>query len=81
MSDLSDAIDALVTEVEEQKTVVKSAVTYIQGVPALVQAGYDAGIAAGATPAQLQVLKDTITGLNTAEAELTAALTANTPPV
>lgn len=79
MSQLSDAINALVAEVEEQKTVVQSAVTFIQGVPALVQTAYDAGIAAGATPEQLAVLAETINGLNTAQTELTEALTANTP--
>jgi|SRR6185295_3520382 len=51
---LDTALDELTTEVSEEETIMDSAVAYIVGVPALIQAAIDAALADGsANEAQL----------------------------
>ena len=63
------AIDDLTTEVANNTTVEKSALALIQGFAAQLAA-------AGTDPAKLQALRDTLAAN---DAELAAAVTANTP--
>lgn len=67
---------ALTKEVSENTTVIDSAVAYIQGVPALIQAAVDA---ADLTPAQQALFDDLSAQLDAKEQALIAAMTANTP--
>ena len=79
MSQLDDQITGLQTEMTNDTTVIESAVTFIQGVPALIAAAIAQALSAGATPAQLQPLTDLQNGLVTNDATLQEALTAQTP--
>lgn len=63
------AIDDLQAAVAQEDTVIDSAITLIQGIPALIAA-------AGTDPAKLQALQADITAKSTA---LAAAVAANTP--
>lgn len=78
MSALDDKITDLTDAVTAEDTVVDSAITFIQGVPALVQAAKDAALAAGATETQLAALTNLKTGLDAKSQALKDALTANT---
>ena len=78
-NNIDQIITDLTADVEAQKTVVASAVTYIKGVPALIQAAIDNATSAGATPAQMQAFNDLKASMETETADLQAALTANTP--
>lgn len=76
---VQEAIDALTADVTQETTVNQSAITLIQGFPALIAAAIAAAQAAGATPAQLaafDTLNATIASNATA---LAAAVTAGTP--
>lgn len=72
-------IDALKDEVSKVKTAIGSAVTYIKGVPALIQSAVDAATAGGASAADLAPVTQLIADLKSSEADLVASLTANTP--
>ena len=74
---IEKVIADLTKEVAENGTVIESAVAYIQGVPALIQAAVDA---ADLTPAQEAVFADLNAQLDAKEQALVAALSANTPP-
>jgi hypothetical protein len=76
---LDAQITDLTTEVTNETTVEKSALTLIQGIPALIAAAIAKASAAGATTAQLQALSDLQTTLAANDTELSAAVTANTP--
>lgn len=77
---LDIAIDELVTEVAEEETITDSAIAYIMGVPALIQAAVDAALLQGATPAQLTKISELKTKLDAKGEALKAALAANTTP-
>lgn len=66
---MSAQLDALQAAVTAEDTVIDSAVTLIQGIPALIAA-------AGTDPVALKTLTDDITAKSQA---LAAAVTANTP--
>jgi hypothetical protein len=76
----SPEIDALIAEVAADDTVFDSAVTFITGVPALIQAAVDKAIANGATPAQLAAVQGVVTDLRAKSQAIQDAITANTPP-
>jgi hypothetical protein len=78
-NNIDQVISDLTAAVSAQKTVSDSAETYIKGVPALIQAAIDAAQNAGATPAQLQAFSDLKASIEAETADLTAALSANTP--
>ncbi len=73
-------IDDLVAAVAAEDTVIDSAVTFINGVPALIQTAIDKAIAGGATAAQLAPVTAVVADVTAKAAALEAALTANTPP-
>lgn len=76
---VDDEIAALVADVTAGTTVSQSAITLLNGIPALITTAVAAAVAAGATPAQLQALTDLNTGITSNNAALAAAVTANTP--
>lgn len=69
METIMSALDDLQAAVAAEDTVIDSAITLIQGIPALIAA-------AGTDPAKLQALSADITAKSTA---LAAAVAANTP--
>jgi len=71
-------IDNLVNEVSEETTIMASATALINGFQARVDAAVAAAIAGGATAAQLQVLTQLQSDLNTSGDTLAAAVQANT---
>jgi UDP-N-acetylglucosamine enolpyruvyl transferase len=75
----SPEIDALIAEVAADDSVFDSAVAFINGVPALIQAAVDKATAAGATPAQLAAVTGVATDLKAKAAAIQAAIAANTP--
>jgi hypothetical protein len=79
MAALDDALTALTAKVTAEDTVIDSAVTLIQGIPALISAAVTAALAQGATPAQLQAITDLGTTITAKSDALAAAVTANTP--
>ena len=74
MSEISDAIAALTTEVQETTGAVQSALVFIQGLKDQIQALIDAG---AVTPAQLQELA---AQLDANQQALAAAITTNPTP-
>jgi hypothetical protein len=78
-SALDQAIASLQAQVTQETTVNQSAVTLLNGIPALIQAAVSQAQAAGATPAQLQALTDLGTTIASNTSGLSAAVTANTP--
>jgi DNA repair exonuclease SbcCD ATPase subunit len=72
MSAISDAVANLITEVQETKAGIDSALVFIQGLKDQIQALIDAGTV---TPAQLQ---DLANQLDAKQQEIAAAIT--TPP-
>jgi hypothetical protein len=80
MSQMDDDITALQASVASENTVIASAVTLMNGISAQITAAVNAALAAGATPAQLQAVTDLKTAVDTNQAALAAAVTANTPP-
>ena len=75
----SPEIEALIAEVAADDTIFDSAVTFITGVPKLIQDAVDKAIANGATPAQLQAVTGLATDLRTKAQAIQDAITANTP--
>jgi hypothetical protein len=73
------AFDDLVAAESAADTVYDSAVTFINGVPALIAAAVAAAQAAGATPAQLAQIVAVQNDIQNKSAAIQAALTANTP--
>lgn len=76
---LDKQIADLQTEVANQTAVEQSALKLIQGIPGLIAATIASAQAAGATTAQLQAISDLQDKLAANDAELSAAVTANTP--
>lgn len=79
---MATSVDQIITDltadVAAQKGVVASAVTYIKGVPALIQAAIDkAKSEGGLTDAQVQAFTDLKTSIQSETTDLQAALTAN----
>ena len=79
MAALDDKIAALQADVTAEQTVEQSAITLIQGIPALIADAVAKAQAAGATDAQLQALTDLGTSITNNAAALGAAVTAGTP--
>lgn len=79
MSVLDDQIVALQADVAQETTVEASAITLINGIPALIANAVAAAQAAGATPAELASLTALGTAITNSSAGLAAAVTANTP--
>lgn len=79
MAALDDQITALTNDVTQETTVEQSAITLINGIPALIANAVAQAQAAGATPAQLQALTDLGTKITASSAALGTAVTTNTP--
>lgn len=77
--DMPKVIDDLVQEVSEDLTVMDGAITFIKGVPDLVQAAIDKALANGATEAQLAPVTQVVTELQAKRQALQDALAANVP--
>ncbi len=80
MSPIEQAIADLTAEVEAEDTVIDSAIAYIQGVPALIEKAVADAVAQGVPPEQLASLTALVDTMKAKQAELEAALSANTPP-
>jgi hypothetical protein len=78
-TNLDAQIADLTTSVQNETTVSASALTLIQGIPALIAAAIASATAAGATPTQLQAISDLQTTLDANDTTLAAAVTAGTP--
>jgi len=76
---LDDQITALTNDVTQETTVEQSAITLINGIPALIASAVATAQAAGATPAQLQAITDLGTKITANSAALSTAVTAGTP--
>lgn len=72
-------IDALIAQVDQDQTVIGSAVTLINGIAAQITAAVNAALAGGATAAQLAPLTDLTTSLAAADQALATAVANNTP--
>ena len=79
MAALDDKIAELKAAVAEETSVEQSAITLINGIPALIADAVSKAQAAGATPAQLQALTDLQTSIASNATGLQSAVTANTP--
>lgn len=73
-------LDNLIAQVEAAIGVEQSAVTFVNGVPAMITAAVNKAISGGATAAQLAPLTDLAMQLAAASGPLQAALAANAPP-
>lgn len=73
------AVEDLRLVVEAGTTIKTSAIAYINGVPGLIQAAYDKGVADGVDPAALQVLSDLKGTIETENQAFIDALPVNTP--
>jgi uncharacterized protein YoxC len=73
MTEIGDAVALLVTEVQETKAGIDSALVFIQGLKEQIQTLIDAG---AVTPAQLQ---DLANQLDQKQQEIAAAIVANPP--
>ncbi len=76
VADLLAALDAQVTK---STTVEKSAAALIRGIAGRIQAAVDAALAGGATAEQLAPVQAEVDALSASEADLTAAISENTP--
>jgi hypothetical protein len=76
---LDTNIAALTAQVAANTTVEGSAVTLLNGIPAMITAAVAAATAAGATPAELAAVTGLATTLQASAAPLAAAVTQNTP--
>jgi len=76
---LDTDIAGLTAQVTANATVEGSALTLLNGIPAMIAAAVAAAQAAGATPAELAAVTALQTTLATSAAPLAAAVTANTP--
>ncbi len=72
-------LDDTIATMTAAETVEESAVAFINGVPALIQAAIDKAVAGGATAAQLAPLTQLNSDLTAKSDALRAALVANTP--
>jgi len=83
MSTAANALDVqianLTADVAAETTVEQSAITLINGIPALIAKAAAAATAAGATPAELASLTALGASIASSSANLAAAVTANTP--
>jgi hypothetical protein len=75
----NQAIQDLTDEITEAESVIDGAVTFVNGVPALIAAAVQAAIANGATAAELAPVSQLGNDLKTKAAALKDALVANTP--
>lgn len=76
---LDASLATLATQVAANTSVSQSASAMIAGIGAQVTAAVNAALAAGATPAQLAAITALGATLTTDDANLAAAITANTP--
>ena len=76
---VQEALDTLTAQVTQETTVNQSAITLINGFPALIAAAVAAAQAAGATPAQLAAFDTLSTTITQNATDLAAAVTAGTP--
>lgn len=74
-------LTGLIADITANTDVVNSAVLFINGTAARIQAAVDAALAAGATAEQLQPVLDEVAAQKAKAVELAAAITANTPAV
>ncbi len=79
MAQLDDEITGLIQVVATDTTVVTSAVTAFNGIPALIANAVQQALAEGATPAQLQAITDVQTSIANNSTALAAAVAAATP--
>jgi hypothetical protein len=79
MDPLSQAVEDLTAAVEAESTIIDSAITYIQSVPALIDAAVAADVNNGALPQNLTAISGLATKLRAEAANVQAALTANVP--
>jgi hypothetical protein len=79
MSALDDKIAALKQEIQNDTTVIGSAVALINGFAQRLQEAIAAALAAGATEAQLLAMTELNTSLAANDQALAAAVAANTP--
>lgn len=80
MSDnLQSAIDQLRQDVAQQTSVTQSAVTLLNGIPALIQDAISKAQAAGATPDQMAALHELDASIQQQTQALAQAVSANTP--
>lgn len=79
MDPLSQAVADLTAAVEAESSIIDSAVTYIQSVPALIDAAVAADVNNGALPQNLTAISGLATKLRAEAAAVQAALTANVP--
>ena len=78
---LQTAVDDLRAQVENMTSVSDGASVLLNRIPALIDDAYNRGLAAGATPEQLQSLADLRDALQSEATELATAIEANTPPL
>lgn len=76
---VQEAIDALTADVAQETSVNQSAITLIQGIPALISAAVAAAQAAGATPDQLAAFDSLNSTIAANSAALSSAVTSGTP--
>ena len=79
-TDVNSALLELQADVAQETTVDQSAVTLIQGIPALIAAAVAQAQAAGATPAQLAAFDQLGAQITANATGLAAAVTAGTTP-
>ncbi len=72
-------VDDTIAAMTNAVTLMDGYIVFAKGVPALIQTAVDKALAGGATAAQLAPLTDLIAQLTTREADMTAAVLANTP--
>ena len=78
MADSNPVIDTTIAEMTNATTVEDSAITFINGVPQMIQDAVTKALANGATQEQLAPLTDLGAALQAKSDALQAALTANT---
>ena len=76
---IANELTNLTTDVTNETSVEASAITLINGIPALIAAAVAAAQGAGATPAQLAAFATLGQQITASSANLAAAVTANTP--
>lgn len=75
----SPILDQLTTQVTNTTTVEQSAVTFLDGLQALIDAAVAAALESGATAEQLQPISDLSNAMQTQSDALAAAIIAHTP--
>jgi len=78
-NELDQAIADLRTQVEAETTATASAITLMNGIQARIDAAVAEAEAKGATPEQLQAIKDLSAKIGTETQALADAVQANTP--